>query len=248
MDHRKGVNLILAAFIISMVILSTQVYVYRLSKRGSYSNCDYLSDYILGIKQNSEHAVTASLINISKGGDNVVLGSNLDRWRSFVAGDYQFGRCDLNYTLQDEGSYTDGVRIDWGVNGLGVSSAYADFTMNLSGRGVEADLIFSVNVTAYLDVSGYWEADSSDKWIYVDIVLRDEGGYALGSRFLVEYERQKTWYNASDAPDYSWYDYGNGTYRCIFHPFLPGSEVQVRVSVHDRRDIYVQAQQSLYDK
>jgi len=242
LGRRRGVNLIVSALLISILIFSIQLYTFRLSGDEPSSPYSILSDYLLHLKQGSRHAVTASLVNISQGGSTTVLSENMERWGDFVKADYRFGLINMTHTLHNQTPYSDGVWLDWGVNGTGVSSVVVDFDLDLSGRGVESDLSFPVNVTTSLGVSGDWlPSGLGYKWVIVDIALRDDEGYSLGSDFLVEYENS-VWLDASSAPAYIWNDYGNGTYRCEFNITHPGGLVRVRTQVYDRREIFVQAE------
>ncbi len=153
----RGVNLVVAAIAISIILLSTQIYVYRLSRIGIDENYGILSDYILSIEQGTRHVAVASLINVSQGGSVSNFVYNLNRWESFVASDYKFGRCTLNSTLASESPYSGGIWLSWGTEGMGVSSASAVLTVDLGGRGVEVDWSFTENITTTMLVSGRWE-------------------------------------------------------------------------------------------
>lgn len=242
LDRSRGVNLIVSALLISILIFSIQIYAFKLSGDEPSSPYSILTDYMLHLKQGSGHAVTASLVNISQGGSTSVLSENMGRWGDFVEADYRFGLINVSHTLHNQAPYSDGVWLDWGENGTGVSSVAVDFDLDLGGRGVESGLGFPVNVTTSLDVSGDWlPSGLGYKWVIVDMVLQDDEGYALGGDFLVEYE-DNVWLDAASAATYNWNDYGNGSYRCEFNTTHPGGLVRIRTQVHDRRDIFVQAE------
>jgi len=242
LDRSRGVNLIVSALLIAILIFSIQLYVFRMSRGEPSGQYSILSDYLMHVEQGSRHAVSASLVNVSQGGSISVLSENMERWGGFVEADYRFGLINMSHTLYDQTPYSDGVWLDWGENGTGVSSVAVDFDLYLSGRGVESELSFPVNVTTSLDVSGDWMPSGLGyKWVAVDIVLRNDEGYALEGDFLVEYENV-VWLDVSSAPAYIWSDYGNGTYRCEFNTTHPGGLVRVRTQVYDRRDIYVEAE------
>jgi len=206
LDRRRGVNLIVSALLISILIFSIQLYTFRLSRDEPTSPYSILSDYLLHIKQGSRRAVSASLINISQGGSESMLSDNVERWGDFVEADYRFGLIHMTHTLYNQAPYSDGVWLDWGVNGAGVSSVAVDFDLDLSGRGVESDLSFPVNVTTSLALEGDWQPTGVGyKWVTVDIVLQDDEGYTLGRSFLIEYE-DGVWVDASTAPIYIWND------------------------------------------
>jgi len=238
----RGVTLVLAAFVMSLILLSAQVYVYRLSRTSIDDNYSTLTDYILSIEQGSRHVVVASLINVSQGGSVSNFIYNLNRWESFVASDYKFGRCTLNSTVASESPYSSGVWLSWGTEGLGVSSASAVLEVELVGRGVEVDWSFTENITTTLLVSGRFETVQANiKRVTVFVNLLNEGTPALAGSIDVMYIRGG-WRDPSILDDYVEKDYGNGNYRFSFSDKLPAvSEILVRVQVYDCRGIFVQA-------
>lgn len=248
----RGQVLVLAALTISLAILSTQAYVYQRSKTETPASWSALSDYVLSIEQGSRHVVVASLINVSGGGSSSIFSSNLDRWESFVAGDYQFGRCDLNSTAASQTPYTDGFWLYWGTNGRGISSAYADLTLNLSGRGVEIGWSFTENITTTVLVSGsYQQLDQQSKRINVNVNVLNEGEPTLAGNITLSYRKEgdPQWRDPAEQPasDCSYQDLGNGTYQYSFTIDSEAGEtiIYVRAQVYDRRDVFVQAENQL---
>ncbi|KON29556.1 hypothetical protein AC482_06140 [miscellaneous Crenarchaeota group-15 archaeon DG-45] len=245
----RGQVLVLAALTISLAILSTQAYVYRLSRTEASAGWIALSDYVLSIEQGSRHAVVASLVNVSRGGASSNLRENLDRWEAFVGGDYSYGRCDLNATTASRAPYSGGVWLDWGASGRGISSACADFILNLSGRGAEVDWVFDVNVTTTALVSGsYEQVDKDYKLVSLGVNVLNEGEPSLAGAITISYSSSKneTWGDASTLGDYSWRDFGNGTYGYSFTVDVKEKEdVYIRAEVYDLRGIFVQAETTL---
>jgi hypothetical protein len=244
--RRKGQVLVVAALAIALTILTTQAYVYELNNMKISSEHGLLSDYILGIKQESRHVVTASLVNVSHGGAASNFEANLERWEVFVAGGYSLGRCDLNATLASSTTYSDGIRLDWGANGSGVSSACADFALNLGGRGVEVDWGFTVNMTSRVEVSGsYDDLGDDSKQVSVSVNLENEGASALAWTIVLEYLKSGSWEDPKNLGSYAKLDSGNGTYRYTFIDTIPGTFVRVRVRVNDLRGVFVETETSL---
>ncbi len=186
---RNGQQLIISALFISILVLSTQAYIYRQNRSNPSPSYSYLTDYALGFRQGSRHAVVASLANVSNGGPSSNMGDFIDRWASFAAQDYRFGMCSLNATLASQAPYSDGIRLDWGTSGVGVSSAYSDFTLNISGRGADVDLGFRVNVTTKVELVGNF-ADLGDdrKDVALNVDMTNEGQPALAGSRRLEYK------------------------------------------------------------
>ena len=243
---RKGQVLVVAALAIALSLLTTQAYIYKLNSTKITSERGILGDYILGIRQESRHVVTASLVNVSRGGAASNFEVNLERWEAFVAMGYYLGRCDLNTSPASSPPYSNGILLDWGTNGSGVSSACADFTLNLSGRGVEVDWSFTVNVTSRVEVSGsYDDLGSDSKEVSVTVNLENEGAPALAGTIVLEYLKSGSWEDPKNLDSYSEMDCGDGTYSYTFVDTISGALVMVRVQVYDLRGVFVEAEASL---
>lgn len=244
--RRRGQILIIAAFGMAIVLLSTQAYIYKVSRGQVSSGYDSLGDYVLSVKLGSEHAVTAALINVSNGGATANLEDNLDRWEAFVAGDYRFGRCDLNSTLASQSPYSQGIWLDWGTDGVGISSACSYFTLNMSGRGAEVDLSYEVNVTtSVLMMGSYSDLGNDSKAVTIIVNMYNEGTPALENSTTLVYMKFGSWEDPTVLGDYSALDYGNGTYLYVFTDTIPGIQVPVRIQVYDLRGVFVQAEATL---
>ncbi|MCW3990824.1 MAG: hypothetical protein NWE88_12210 [Candidatus Bathyarchaeota archaeon] len=247
-SSRRGQVLTVAAFAISILLLSANVYIYRNSRIDASPAYSTLIDYAQHIRLGSIHAVTASLVNVSNGGASSNLGDNIDRWEAFTRGDYRFGICDLNATLGSQVPYSDGIWLDWGVSGGGVSSAYIDFTLEISGRGAEVDWAFPVNRTTEMRVSGSYTVIVGDqKAVTVTMSMLNEGSPALAQSSTLEYWDTGLWNDASLEGDYTAMDYGNGTYRFTFSAEVPGNQINIRMRVNDVRGVFVEAQETLVE-
>lgn len=243
---KRGQVLVIAALAIALTLLATQAYIYGLSRTKISDNHNILGDYILNIEQGSRHVVTASLINVSSGGEGKIFEDNLDRWDALVAQGYRFGQCELNSTLAYQAPYSDGIWLDWGVDGEGISSGYADFSLGLSGRDAEVGWIFAVNITTRLLVSGsYIDLGVDMKEVTVIVELFNEGSPALCRSNILEYLKLSEWENPMILEGYQEIDYGNGTYRYTFTENILGDEVTIRCQVYDHNGIFVKAEATL---
>lgn len=231
----------LAVLVVSLVLLSTQLYIYEVGRSLEEIGSMRVNDFVLAIKLGSKHAVTGSLANISAGGDGSVLFANLEGWASFTGGFYQFGKPVLNFTLRNTLPYTNGTHLSWGTDGFGVSSAYADFNFSLSDSQVDVQLPYAVNVTTSLVVEGvYRTLEGSVKQINVTCNVLNEGTPALAENLTVLYY-SGSWLRADEQTSYAFTDYGNGTYLISFEADVPEENVNVSAQVYDLREIYVQA-------
>jgi len=187
--------------------------------------------------------ITGSLADVSTGSDSVVLYSNLESWATFISSFYQLGRPELNYTLRNTLPYTNGTRLSWGVDGFGVTSAYADFNFSLLDGQVGVQLPYALNVTTTLFVEGGHRNLQGDiKQVNVTCRVLNDGSPALAENLTVLYEKSGAWLRADAKDSYSLADYGNGTYLVVFEQeYLPLEPVNVSAQVYDLRGIFVQA-------
>ena len=242
-DRRSGQVLILTALTIAALVISTEIYLYRLSETRVDLGYDLLCDYVLNIRLSSRRVVEASLANVTWGGPSQTLSHNLERWSSFLASEYRLGICTLTATPRDAAPYTSGLWIDWGSDGRGVSSAFSSFDLRLSGRGTEVNLSYTVNVTTTLLVSGsYTAVAGNEKAVEVWCRVLNEGSPALAENITLLYFKGGAWRDPTTLPDYTYMDYGNGTYLFSFSDVIPGDVVTVSARCYDRRTIYVEAE------
>ena len=240
---RRGQVLVIAALAISLTILTTQMYLYSLSARRIDAENDYLSDYILSLEQGTKNVAIASLANITSGGATSVLEENMNRWEVFTSGDYRYGKCSLNLTMESENAYTDGIWQSWGISGTGYSSASVTIGLGVNGKGVEVCLSSTINITTKITATASYTAlGGNSKQIEVAINLSNEALPASASTISVEYNKTTIWEDASSLGDYSETDYGNGTYKYRFTDDVTKTQIPVRVRVTDRRGIIVQTE------
>ncbi|HJX02444.1 MAG TPA: hypothetical protein VJ439_01135, partial [Candidatus Bathyarchaeia archaeon] len=136
-DHKKSLRrncsgqlLIVAALAIALLISSTTVYVYEVSKEPVTDESKQLSLYLPGLKQSTRKTAISSLANISKGGETAVFETNLAELSDNMLS-LDFGICNLAYTSLNESSYDSGILLSWNKTDTNISGAYANFTLNI---------------------------------------------------------------------------------------------------------------------
>ncbi|MGQ9460115.1 MAG: hypothetical protein ACUVRA_02645 [Candidatus Bathyarchaeaceae archaeon] len=238
----SGQVLLVGVLIIALLLLSTQLYVYDLGKAVEEGKQNSFSDFILAVRLGSKRVIVGSLANVSQGGTSQTLEINLKRWSSFVGMLYQSGKCILNFTFRETAPYSSGVWISWGTNGLGVSGAYADFTLQLLDRGIDVNLEYGINVTTTLLIQGtYKEIGGNSKQVNVTCNILNEGEPALAENIALYYKNLDEWLTPGSPNNYTIVDYGNGTYFMSFVADIYSSTVEVSVHALDRRGVSVQA-------
>lgn len=237
----SGQILLIAAFIMASLLLSAQLYILEVGKISGDMNSDALNDFMLDVKLGSRHVVIGSLANISNGGASDILEQNLLEWVEFIGSQYLQGKSTMNFALEETAPYSSGTWLSWGVNGSGVSSAYAEFVHSLDGREANVDLTYSVNVTTSLLISSVNQGlNETARQVDVTINILNEAYPALVKQVTVYYRVSSTWLIADSASGYRLQSYGNGTYVASFTAIAALID---EVSVHaiDYRGIYVQA-------
>jgi hypothetical protein len=244
MNRRRnsGQVILIAVLAMALILLSTQVYVFEVQMSTAEVSTADLNDYIFAVKLGSRNVVVGSLANVSSGGSNNILATNLVRWASIVGRENQFGKSLLNYTVEDDYPFSSGVWLFWGNSGFGVSSGFANFTYELSDFWTDVNLSYYINITSTVLVQGTYRIILGDqKQLNITINLLNEGKPALAEQVTVYYRVLDSWLIPNASNDYALVDYGNGTYRASFRADIPSSSVEVSVRVRDQREILVQA-------
>ena len=236
----SGQVLVLAALAIALIISSTMVYVFQMAEAQSLGHPSSSDDYVRTVKLSTRNLVIGSLADISYGGNTTTLGTNLERWCSFVENQYYLGKSHVSFALCERSPYSSGLRLFWGTAGFGVTSAKVDFSMGLTDETTEMSAVYSVNVTTSIYVSGVHQ-EYSPNWYAVNVTIHvnNEWEPALAKNFTVYHESETGWQNSGLLSGYYSEDFGNGTYRASFVCQNFVNDVSVRL--YDWREIFVQA-------
>lgn len=246
MKVKRGQILVITALGISLAILTVQFYLYNLCMQKIIPQNDYFTDYLLSIEQGSKHVITASLVNISNGGVSSNLARNLERWKAFIADDYQFGDLILNTSYLTNLPYIDGLWFDWSTTGIGISSASTEFHLGLSGRDLEVNWDYTINKTSKITCTGGYKAlEGSNKRFKLSINIYNEGESCLAASVTLHYNKTTSWETPINLGDYSFIDYGNGTYIYSFTDNVDKILIPVQVQVVDLRGIYIRTEKTL---
>ena len=162
-SNSSGQLMIVAALAIAILISSTTLYVYELSKETSTASSLSISNSVLALKQAIRNAMIASLVNISNGGARTVFANNLDELSEGFRRLNTLGICDLAYTLVNNSRYAEGVWLSWNTSGIGISSVYSDFTLRIYGMAENVTLNYASNVTTSVAINGYFTRLSGDE-------------------------------------------------------------------------------------
>jgi hypothetical protein len=246
--NSSGQLLIIAALAIAVLISATTIYVYELGEETSSTDTESIGDFVLALKQSVRNAMISSLANASEGGEKAVLAANLDKLSQVIRGIRQFGICQLDYTVLNDSTYDSGVWLSWNASGLGVSSAYANFTLKVNGMGTNLTEGYTLNITTSVTISGYYtELVGSEKMVNLTCRVYNGGENALARNMSLSYENLGSWIPIDSSNNLSILDYGNGTYAISFTVRTSSDRVQVSVGVYDARGIFVRANTTCYN-
>jgi hypothetical protein len=246
--NSSGQLLIVAALAIAILISSTAIYVYELGNEVNSEDVSSISNFVLALKQSTRNAMISSLANVSNGGEKNVLATNLDRLSQVFRSVNNLGFCQLAFTPLNDSNYDSGTWLSWNISDIGVSSVYANCTLEVYGMAMNVTLNYAVNVTSTITINGYYTRLSGDeKLMNLTCNVYNEGKPALAKNMTFFYERLGSWLPVDLSDNLSITDYGNGTYRISFTVTTPSNTVQVSAHVYDVRDIFVQANTTCYE-
>jgi hypothetical protein len=246
--NNSGQLLIIAALAIAVLISATTIYVYELGEETNSTDTKSIGDFVLALKQGIRNAMISSLVNASEGGEKTVLAANLDKLSQVIRSSYQFGICQLDYTVFNDSKYDSGVWLSWNANDLGVSSAYANFTLKVNSMGTNLTIGYTLNVTTSVTISGYCtQLSGTEKMVNLTCRVYDDGENALARNMSLSYENLGSWIPIDSSNNLSILDYGNGTYAISFTVRTSSDRVQVSVGVYDARGIFVRANTTCYN-
>jgi hypothetical protein len=243
--RNSGQVLIVAALIITMLLLSTALYVAETEKKvpayDSAVDADF-SAYKLGVT----HTVASALANISNGGETGVLAADLSQFQSVVESHVYNAILKMQFAPLNASPYQEGVWIDWDTEGRGVSSAYVSVNLNSTGTSATCHSEYAVNLTSELNVSGtYTLVNGTLKQVNLTCSVFNEGAPALAQNFTVYYEQDgslstEEWIPVT-SPTVT--DHGNGAYTVSFTAETTNVDDPVLVSLycHDLRGILIRA-------
>ncbi len=246
--NSSGQLLIVAALAIAILISSTTIYVYELGRETNNVESYPINDFILALRQGTKNTVVSSLANASKGGEKTVLTTNLNTLVQAFRSLHRLGICHLSFTALNNSNYDSGMWLSWTANSLGISSAYANFTLKVYGMETNIVEERTVNVTTTVTINGFYtKLGGGEKLVNLTCVVYNEGQLALAENITLFYEDLGSWTLVDSSNNLSTTDYGNGTYFLSFAVNTSSDVVQVSAHVYDLRDVFVQANTTCYE-
>jgi hypothetical protein len=235
---RSGQLLIVAALAIAILISSTTAYVYELSKESGNPQNQSIGDLALALKQSTRNAIISSLANASNGEEEDILTTNLGILAQVFRSLHQLDMCSLAFTPFGDAPYDSGTWLSWNTTGADVSSACANFVLDIRDGSDRAMISYAVNITTSLTMDGVYQLQDSEKHVNLTCRIYNEGLPALAESLNVFYLASGNWTEV-DASGLSEADHGNGTYVLTFP--VPQEATQISIHMRDLRNILVQS-------
>jgi hypothetical protein len=241
----SGQVLIIASLVITLLLLSTALYVSEIAKNAAVYEAR-IDPAFSAYKLSVTNTVISALANISSGGSADVLVEDLNQFKSVVTRHSFNAIVKMDFTPFNVTPYQDGVWVSWGSSGRGISSAYVNLVLNSSGTSVNYYSEYAINVTSEIIVNGQYSLlNGSLRQVDLTCNILNEGKPALAQNFKIYYEQDgslspEEWVQVA-SPSIT--DDGNGTYVISFAAETTNPDDPMLVSVHsqDQRHILTTA-------
>ncbi|MGD8565934.1 MAG: hypothetical protein PVF96_06265 [Candidatus Bathyarchaeota archaeon] len=252
-SSNSGQLLIVAAMTIAILISTTTIYVYELSRKPTDTDDYPINDALRALKQSTVNAMISSLGNISQGGETTNLQTNLNQLSQLFRNLHQPNIHQLSFTVTNHSGYIEGIMLSWETEGAGVSSTHANFTLMSHGLTSNVNIGYTVNKTTSIEINGSCTTArvlnpfEVEKLVNLTCQVFNGEDSALAENITIYYFNIGSWTVADSSNDLSIMDHGNGTYSISFTIITSLDDVQVSTHVRDLRNIFVQANTTCYD-
>lgn len=238
--NSSGQVLIVTALLVSLLLLSTALYVIEVEKEVPTVDAGE-GNVFSGYKQSARSTLISALANATSGGDRGILAADLTELKTAILSHSYQALLTMDYNTVNSSSYQNGFLISWGTNGQGISSVYATFVFASSSPSATSNLEYAINVTSEVNLSGnYQQLNDTTKQVNLTVNILNEGKPALAHNFTFSYQNATDWIRV-DSPNTT--NFGNGTYATSFYAETPQPNDPLVVSVlsQDERGIFVGA-------
>jgi len=252
-SSNSGQALIVTSLVITMLLLSTAYYVFEIKTDVATGQAADDSTFA-SIKLSSVNTVISALANVSNGGDNSVLSTDLNELASTIENQSYGENSNLQFTLSNVSPYQNGTWISWESNGTwiplesngtAISSACVSFLINFSGPSTTYSSQYETNVTTTLNSNIEYAGNETENNVNLTCTMLNENEPASFSDITVLYQNETDgpWFQVDPSNLQMNYN-GNGTYLMSFEAYAQNF-LQVSVQAHDLRGIFVVANTTL---
>ena len=239
-SNNSGQVIIVTALIVSLLFLSTALYVIEVGKETPKVEPNQ-SNVSLGYKQQITNTMISALANATSGGNPNILETYIAELKTVILSNSYQAMLTLDYSTLNSNGYQNGILISWGTNGQGVSSACASFVFACSSLQANSNIEYTLNMTSAVNSSGNCrQINDTSKQVNLTLNVLNEGKAALAQNFTFSYRNDPDWIRV-DSPTIT--SFGNGTYISTFYAEQspPSDLMVVSLLCQDQRDIFVGA-------
>ena len=239
-SDKKGQVIIVTALLVSVLFLSTALYVMEVAKEVPTVN-DGQSDVFSGYKQAAISTLISALANATNGGNSNILGIDLAELKTVILSNSYQAMLTMDYSTLNSSGYNNGFLISWGVDGEGSSSTCVSFTFASSSPSASSNLEFTLNVTSTINFrSTFQQIDEISKQVNLTVNVLNEAKAALAQNFTISYQNGPDW-TKINSPTATCF--GNGTYTLTFmtRTSPPSEPLVVSLLCQDQRGISIRA-------
>ncbi len=236
-SNKSGQVIIITALVISVLFLSTAIYVIEVGKEAPTVEPNQ-SNVFLDYKQQITNTMISALSNATGGNNPNILETDLAELKTVILANSYTTMLTIDYSTLNSSGYKNGLLISWNNNGQGVSSACASFVFASSSQSGNSNIEYTVNVTSSMNSSGTCrQINDALKQVNLTINVMNEGKAALARNFTFSYQNGTDWTRV-DSPTVI--SFGNGTYKTTFNAEQSQSSNQIAVSLlcQDQRGIF----------
>ena len=238
-SDEKGQVIIITALLISVLFLSTALYVIEVAKEVPIVNANQ-SDVFSGYKQSATSTLISALANATNGGNPNILGINLAELKTVILTNSYKALLTMDYSTLNSSGYNNGFLISWGANGEGSSSACVSFVFASSSPSSSSDLEYTLNVTSTINFRGNYQQIDETKQVNLTVNILNEDRAALAQNFTISYQNGPDWTKINSPTTTC---FGNGTYTLTFMTGAspPSEPLVISLLCQDQRGISIGA-------
>jgi hypothetical protein len=239
-SNKSGQVIIVTALVISLLFLSTALYVIEVGKEVptvEQSQINVFSCY----KQQITNTMISALANTTGGTNPNILGRDLTELKTVILANSYQAMLTMDYSMVNSNGYNNGLLISWGTNGQGISSACASFVFVCSSLSANSNIEYTLNVTSAINSYGTCEQiNDNTKQVTLTFSILNECKAALAQNLNFSYQNGTDWIRV-DSPTVT--SFGDGTYKATFaaEQSLPNDLMVVSLLCQDQRGIFVGA-------
>ncbi len=152
-SNKSGQVIIVTALVISVLFLSTAIYVIEVGKEAPTVEPNQ-SNVFLDYKQQITNTMISALANATGGSNPNILGTDLAELKTVILANSYQAMLTMDYSTLNSNGYKNGLLISWDTNGQGVSSACASFVFASSSHSANSNIEYTLNVTSAMNSSG----------------------------------------------------------------------------------------------